>query len=179
MLTAHSLCSQCINGTGKHHRCDIHGRGPNSRCSTLRWHKCKRFVKAKVVVQVEEVSQLIPTQTLRKHCSNCKKLILVAAISPNDNHDFLTGIWLRSMDQDFNYHNRGYLCEQCAFDLCDKGIVSLGFCGGVIGDLDNCEAMLEKPLPSWEVSQKQMAVPDSECGEKREDRKKMCECVEE
>jgi hypothetical protein len=43
MLTVHSLCSQCINGTGKHHNCNLRG------VRSLRWHTCKFFVKAELI----------------------------------------------------------------------------------------------------------------------------------
>lgn len=89
-----------------------------------------------------------PSATERHKCSNCGKLVLVARVFPNRDAWLLSGIWLTSMDEDFRVHNVGWLCENCAFDLCHKGIVHLGFCGGNINDLDNWEAMKDKLLPS-------------------------------
>ena len=80
---------------------------------------------------------------LEQHrCQNCKKNTIVSRISPcpKDEIPKLTGMWFTYMDEDFRVHNMGVLCKDCAFRLCDEGKISLGFSGGLIGNLDNWEA---------------------------------------
>ena len=78
-------------------------------------------------------------------CENCGKPTVVARISPCDEPDKLTGMWLQRFDwetQDFPVI--GVLCRECVFKLCDEGKVSLGFSGGYLNNLANWEAILEK-----------------------------------
>ena len=54
----------------------------------------------------------------------------------------LTGMWLKRMGEDYGQETVGVLCRDCAFKMCDDGKVSLGFGGGLLGNLDNWEAVL-------------------------------------
>jgi len=77
-----------------------------------------------------------------RNCENCGKETVVARISPCSEPSKLTGMWLIRMDEFFNEKTVGVLCKDCAFKMCDDGKVSLGFGGGLLGNLDNWEAVL-------------------------------------
>ena len=82
---------------------------------------------------------------LEKHrCLNCKKETVVARVSPCDEPEKLTGMWLSEMDDFYTEKTVGVLCADCAFKLCDEGKVTLGFSGGLLGNLDNWSALLSR-----------------------------------
>jgi len=77
---------------------------------------------------------------LEEHkCYFCGKKTIVPRISPCDNPEKLTGMWLIRMDDDFNEKTIGVVCKECAFSRED---LTLGFCGGEITNLDLWEASL-------------------------------------
>jgi hypothetical protein len=73
-------------------------------------------------------------------CHECKKQTIVAMVSPCPDHKDLTGVWIRRMDEDFNYHNVGFLCKDCMNFENPK--YSFGFDGGEIDNLSNWEAFI-------------------------------------
>ena len=75
-------------------------------------------------------------------CWKCAKETVVPRVSPCSENDKLTGMWLITIGNDYGGKNIGVLCKECAFKLCDENKVMLGFCGGLIGNLDNWEAVL-------------------------------------
>ena len=77
-----------------------------------------------------------------RNCKNCGKETVVARVSPCSEPGKLTGMWLYRMSEDFGQETVGVLCKDCAFKMCVDGKVSLGFCGGRGGNLDNWEALL-------------------------------------
>lgn len=87
----------------------------------------------------------------KEHCQSCGCEVKVTSVSPNNNPQ-ITGIWLRSMDSDFNHHNLGHLCKECASILCDLGEISLGFSGGYVDELDNWEALITPTIPNKELT---------------------------
>ena len=92
---------------------------------------------------------MIPKGTLRKRCSNCHTLVLVTSYSPNeDSRLMLNGFWVTSMDEDFNNHNRGFLCEPCLERLCfEKGQVGFGGFGRAEERFENYEVVLSGDQP--------------------------------
>ena len=80
-------------------------------------------------------------------CYKCGKQTVVPTVSPCRESDKLTGMWLSRMDEDFNEKTIGVLCKDCAFKLCDEGKVSLGFSGGLLGNLANWDAILVGDKP--------------------------------
>ena len=77
-------------------------------------------------------------------CWNCQKPTVVARITPCNQSDKLTGMWLSRMSNDFGEKTIGVLCKECAFTLCDAEKVMLGFGGGRLGNLANWDAILEE-----------------------------------
>jgi hypothetical protein len=73
-------------------------------------------------------------------CYECKKETIVPMVSPCKDSKDVTGIWLRRMDQNFNYHNVGFLCKDCMDFKNPK--YSFGFDGGALNDLTLWEAFI-------------------------------------
>jgi len=97
---------------------------------------------------------MIPKGTERKRCKRCCKIVLVPRVTPCENRFFLNGIWLFSMDEAQREHTVGVLCFECGFEIemgkviLEGCSISLGFCGGMIQDLDNWDAMI---VPKREI----------------------------
>ena len=67
---------------------------------------------------------------LEEHqCMECDKLVKVPMTLPYDGEEKPTGISIDYIDDYQNTHLLGILCVECAFSLCDKGIICLGYAG--------------------------------------------------
>jgi len=62
-------------------------------------------------------------------CIECDKPTKVPMIQPYEGEEKPTGMTVDYMDEDQDTHILGVLCKECAFKLCDEGIVSIGYAG--------------------------------------------------
>jgi len=88
-----------------------------------------------------------PKGTMRKRCWRCRKLVLVPNPTPCEEETrlLLNGIWLSTMNRDCEEKTVGVLCFECAFIDSWNGEewdLTMGFCGGQIGHLDNWDALI-------------------------------------
>lgn len=92
------------------------------------------------------------------HCLECGKRVKVIRVEPYDGFHEPTGIWLYAMSLDTGDKTLGCLCNNCAADLCEKGIVFEG-CNVYQGRL-YVEAVLNKK--DWEPKHPEFLLPDED-----------------
>jgi len=62
-------------------------------------------------------------------CLECNAEVRVPMILPYKGGEKPTGMPLYYMDENQNRHLLGVLCDTCAFQLCNRGVVAIGYAG--------------------------------------------------
>ena len=62
-------------------------------------------------------------------CIECDKEVKWPRVLPYEGEEKPNGMTIDYYDEYQTSHLIGVLCKECAFDLCDKGIIAIGYAG--------------------------------------------------